>query len=75
MNANGAHKRRLTATAGLEQVDPAWSPDGRRIVYSGWGSSQAPQIYVSYTNGSNRQLLTHACGACAAYEPSWQPLP
>jgi Tol biopolymer transport system component len=76
----GASLTRVTNTPNRDERDPAWSPDGRRIVYSGEGSfhgASSSQIYVSNANGSNRHVLTHACGECAWLndEPSWQPLP
>ena len=38
--------------------------------------ASSSQIYVSKPNGSNRRVLTHACGDCAWLndDPSWQPL-
>lgn len=71
---------RVTNTPSRDERDPAWSPDGRRIVYSGTGSfhgASSSQIYASNADGSNRRMLTHACGTCAWINngPSWQPLP
>jgi Tol biopolymer transport system component len=80
MNANGSDAQRVTNTPSRDERDPAWSPDGRRIVYSGNGSfhgASSSQIYVSKANGTDRRILTHACGECAYLneDPSWQPLP
>jgi Tol biopolymer transport system component len=33
INADGTKRTRLTNTPGKVEVDPSWSPDGRRIVY------------------------------------------
>jgi Tol biopolymer transport system component len=79
MNADGSGVQRVTNTPNRDESDPAWSPDGRRIVYSGRGSfhgASSSQLYVSNADGSNRRILTHACGGCAWVndEPSWQPL-
>ena len=79
MNADGRSARRVTDTPNRDERDPAWSPDGSRIVYSGQGSfhgAASSQIYVSNANGTHRRLLTHACGECAIIndEPSWQAL-
>ena len=70
---------RVTDTPNRDESDPAWSPDGQRIVYSGHGSfhgASSSQLYVSNADSSNRRILTHACGGCAWVndEPSWQPL-
>lgn len=80
MNADGSGRQRITNTPSRDERDPAWSPDGHRIVYSANGSfhgASSSQIYVSKANGTDRRILTHACGECAFIngDPSWQPLP
>jgi Tol biopolymer transport system component len=79
MAADGSNVHRVTNTPNRDEHDPAWSPDARWIVYSGMGSfhgASSSQIYVSKADGSNRRILTHACGECAYVndEPTWQPL-
>jgi Tol biopolymer transport system component len=34
MNADGSGQRRLTSDPGFADLDPAWSPDGKRILFS-----------------------------------------
>jgi TolB protein len=80
MNADGSDLRHVTNTPSRDERNPAWSPNGRQIAYSGEGSfhgASSSQIYVSNANGANRRILTHACGACAYINdsPSWRPLP
>jgi TolB protein len=80
MNADGTGRRQLTKTPFRDEHDPAWAPDGRKIVYVGESSSHGAssyQLYVSNANGSNRRIITNACGECAYIndDPSWQPLP
>jgi len=70
---------RVTNTPSRDERDPAWSPNGRKIVYSGVGSfhgASSSQLYVSNPDGTSRHILTHACGECAWINdyPSWQPL-
>jgi len=72
--------RRVTNTPSRDESEPAWSPDGKRIVYSGRGSfhgASSSQIYVVNAGGSGRRILTHACGDCAYINdgPTWQSLP
>ena len=76
---DGSGLARITRTPSRDERDPAWSPDGRRIVYSGNGTfhgASSSQLYVSNANGTQRRKITHACGECAFIndEPSWQPL-
>lgn len=80
INADGSGLRKVTNTPSRDERDPAWSPDGQWITYSGEGSfhgASSSQIYVSRANGTDRRILTHACGECAFIndDPSWQPLP
>lgn len=58
----------LTNTPDIDDCDPAWSPDGKRIAFSsGW----AKQIYTMDVDGSNVVKLTDEDLKC--YEPSWSP--
>jgi Tol biopolymer transport system component len=71
--------QRITNTPSRDEGGAAWSPDGRRIVYSGMGSfhgASSSQLYVGNADGSGRRIITHACGDCAYVneEPTWQPL-
>jgi TolB protein len=71
---------RVTNTPSRDERNPAWSPNGRKIVYSGVGSfhgASSSQLYVANADGTNRHVLTHACGECAWINdyPSWQPQP
>ena len=56
MNGDGSHKKQLTADdedAGW----PAWSPDGKKIVY--WGTKNGNQdVWVIDADGSNKKRLT-----------------
>jgi Tol biopolymer transport system component len=77
---DGSGIAQITHTPSRDERDAAWSPDGRRIVYSGSGTfhgASSSQLYVSNANGTKRRVLTHACGECAYVnaEPSWRPVP
>jgi Tol biopolymer transport system component len=47
---------------------PAWSPDGSKLAYTGWGD-YAPAIYIVNSDGSGTvQLTTDGTG-----DPTWSP--
>jgi len=51
--------------------DPAWSPDGRKIVFAS-SRSGSYQLYSIDLDGQNlRQLTTQQLGECTG--PAWSP--
>ena len=79
MGATGDGQHRLssdklpaaTGPAGLFfQVDPAWSRDGKLVVF-GSDRSGKPQLYVIHADGSGTQRLTSL--AQGASRPTWSP--
>jgi len=68
VNSNGTGIQRLTSTPG-EDVDPAWSPDGKRIAFASARNGQR-NIYVMDANGDNVVRLTNSPGD---YLPAWSP--
>ncbi len=60
INPDGSGFRRLTSNPGPE-FDPAWSPDGSRIVYrdSRRGINNDDEIYVMNADGSHQRDLTN----------------
>jgi Tol biopolymer transport system component len=70
---DGAVLRRLTHGRGPEE-DPAWSPDGRRIVYrdSRRGFNLNDEIYVMKADGSHRRNLTRS-PLTNDWGPAWSP--
>jgi Tol biopolymer transport system component len=71
-NADGTHVRRITSRNGPE-FDPAWSPDGSRVVYrdSRRGINHDDEIYVVDADGSNARNLTNDPGN--DWGPDWSP--
>lgn len=59
LNIDGTEQKRL----GLDGEEPAWSPDGSRIVYR-----HAEQLWVVNSNGTN----AHSLGI-NGYAPDWSP--
>lgn len=37
-------------------IDPAWSPDGKQIIFARWDNS-APGIFIANADGSNEQIV------------------
>lgn len=65
MNANGSNPRRLTTDT--DARDPAWSPDGTRIVFN-----RGDDLYtMRASDGGDLRRLTR--GAPKDFEPAWSP--
>jgi TolB protein len=76
MNADGSNQVRLTTNPDLiygYDADPAWSPDGSRIVFSRHEGNSASDLYTVNTDGTG---LTNITNTPNSYEwsPDWQPL-
>ncbi|MFL5945167.1 MAG: TolB family protein, partial [Gaiellaceae bacterium] len=74
MNADGSDRRNLTRHDGrkISDIDPRWSPDGRRIAYSTDATDvegAGRQIWIMRADGSGIRQLTHLPGYSRS--PSW----
>ena len=69
-NVDGSGRICVACNA-CDEVEPAWSPDGRRIVYQADCSSSYDIWSVSSSGGSPTQL-THTSGTDER-EPDWSP--
>ena len=69
INPNGTGIQRLTF--GGTGMFPAWSPDGRRIAYTG-PAPHAYAIWIMNANGSSAHQLTHP-GRSEDLRPAWSP--
>jgi TolB protein len=74
MNADGSDQRALT-TAPLDNLYPAWSPDGTQLVYVGIdpraiSDSPAGDLYLLPADGGPARQLTHGLNA---KWPKWSP--
>jgi Tol biopolymer transport system component len=78
MNADGTHIRNLAVrNMGTKMggaVLPAFSPDGKKIVFVGWEGG-VEKLYVMNSNGTNLRRLTKTQNAIDEDAPDWQPLP
>jgi WD40-like Beta Propeller Repeat/Bacterial Ig-like domain (group 2) len=62
MDADGRNPRRLTTDPGNEG-EPAWTPDGSRIVYTAAPKGAQPQLSALRPDGTPPQTLTAGPGA------------
>ena len=67
MNADGSGTRKLTHNA-LQNAEPAWSPDGRKIAFVSREDGNA-EIYVMNADGSGKRNLTR--NPAKDVRPSW----
>jgi Tol biopolymer transport system component len=73
MDANGRNARQLTDD-GLADLDPAWSPDGSRIVWARFETQVnvgPSDLWIMQADGSHAHALTH--DRADIYRPSWSP--
>lgn len=68
IKADGTGKVQIT-TSGDGNNDPAWSPDGDQIVFSGEDSNGDIQLFIIDEDGSNREQITF--GDLSPREPHW----
>jgi Ca2+-binding RTX toxin-like protein len=69
MHADGSAQTRLTISPGFE-FQPAWSPDGTRIAYSGFTGFNF-DVFTIATDGTDSVDLTNDSGLDG--KPDWQP--
>ena len=58
MNADGSGMTPLTKN-GIADFFPAWSPDGRKIVFAHTVANKQPEIFIANPDGSGERRLTH----------------
>jgi TolB protein len=76
MDPDGTHERVLRGTTTLWVSDPAWSPDGKKIAFSGTretsNGSWRTEIYIIDRDGDRLTRLTHS-QPYGDYAPAWSP--
>lgn len=70
MNADGSEVRALTSGLSYDR-DPAFSPDGRQVVFDRTLGAGRPHIFVVNIDGTGLRQLTD--GPVADYEPTYAP--
>jgi TolB protein len=69
--AGGGGKTQVTSTDNLDEGDPSYSPDGKRIAYSAYkGNAIRGDIYTIKVGGGGKFRVTHTDKADEA-DPSW----
>jgi dipeptidyl aminopeptidase/acylaminoacyl peptidase len=72
INADGSGLTQLTQfDKGFFDQDPAWSPDGAKIVFSRSTFTVQSQIYVMNADGANATRITN--NTSRDFEPAWSP--
>jgi Tol biopolymer transport system component len=70
MNADGSDRHRITPDDGAYYGSPAWSADGKQIVFSrGSDFGSIGDLYIANADGSGMRSLTKGGGN---FDPSWQ---
>jgi Tol biopolymer transport system component len=76
MHADGTDPEPVTSPEDdYDANEPAWSPDGRRIAFTG-ETQHNYQVFVSDASGASLRKVTRGCDLCQPldFEPAWQPL-
>lgn len=71
MRWDGRRERRLTHSPKAHNVDPEFSPDGRRILYIEYVEEEFSQIRLARTDGSSDKALEDA--ERVDWNPTWSP--
>lgn len=74
MRADGTEKRIITGDPSYFDSEPAWSPDGRSLVFQRTGIATFGDLYlVSSTGGPARALMPGNVLAHGQFGPAWSP--
>jgi dipeptidyl aminopeptidase/acylaminoacyl peptidase len=73
-DAFGQDRTDVTNRPGLDEADPAYSPDGTRLAYTEHGEEGALRIVVSGADGRDPRPLTSIVpGQELQHDPTWSP--
>ena len=71
---DGSPARRISVGRGTDNVQPSFSPDGRRLAFTS-GRVGHPEVYIMDADGTNAELLTSFDFGDKNYrsDPDWSP--
>lgn len=72
INPDGSAKTNLTENDGIDDLDPAWSPDGGRVAYISHARNSEPDLFVMNADGSGQTRLTET-PEMEELQPTWSP--
>ncbi len=72
LNADDSDLTQLTRDPSSEDIDPAWSPDGEKIVFAKWSDDGTSSgLYVTGADGNGQTRLTDSARLDSS--PAWFP--
>ncbi|HEV8419868.1 MAG TPA: DPP IV N-terminal domain-containing protein [Actinomycetota bacterium] len=72
LNADGSDLTQLTHDPSSEDIDPAWSPDGEKIVFAKWSDDGTSSgLYITGVDGNGQTRLTDSASLDSS--PAWFP--
>ena len=74
MNPDGTGQTNVTNTSGLNEMNPAWSPDGTKIAYiEGWNGVNYLKVVDLGIDGTGRTITTITPEFSYQFSPTWSP--
>jgi TolB protein len=72
LNVDGSGLRKLIYSRGVQNDDPQWSPDGRKIAFSRLDRERRSWIFVMNADGSDQTNISrnHADDGAPAWSPA-----